>query len=34
MESIRREILQSFWKIHVLHHAAEGHVYGQWKLHE
>ncbi len=34
MESIRREILQSFWKIHVLHHTAEGPVYGQWMLHE
>ena len=34
MEDIRREILQSFWKIHVLHHAAEGPVYGQWMLHE
>jgi len=34
MESIRREILSSFWKIHVLHHAAEGPVYGQWMLQE
>jgi len=34
MESIRREIFQSFWKIHVLHHAAAGPVYGQWMLHE
>lgn len=32
MEAIRREILQSFWKIHVVHHAAEGPVYGQWML--
>jgi len=34
MESVQREILQSFWKIHVLHHAAEGPVYGQWMLKE
>lgn len=24
-----REILLSFWKVHILHHAAEGTVYGQ-----
>jgi DNA-binding PadR family transcriptional regulator len=34
MDVVQREILQSFWKIHVLHHAAEGPVYGQWMLHE
>ena len=34
MDVIQREILQSFWKIHVLHHAAAGPVYGQWMLHE
>jgi len=34
MEAVRREILQSFWKIHVLHHAADGPVYGQWMLKE
>ncbi len=27
---VTREILLSFWKIHILHHAAEGPVYGQW----
>lgn len=34
MDVIQREILQSFWKIHVLHHAAEGPIYGQWMLQE
>jgi DNA-binding PadR family transcriptional regulator len=34
MDVVQSEILQSFWKIHVLHHAAEGPVYGQWMLHE
>ncbi|MCL7971753.1 MAG: PadR family transcriptional regulator [marine benthic group bacterium] len=34
MDEVQREILQSFWKIHVLHHAAEGPVYGQWMLQE
>jgi DNA-binding PadR family transcriptional regulator len=27
---VGREILLSFWKIHILHHAQEGPVYGQW----
>ena len=34
MDDVQREILHSFWKIHVLHHAAEGPVYGQWMLQE
>ena len=34
MDAVQREILHSFWKIHVLHHAAEGPVYGQWMLQE
>ncbi len=25
-----REILLSFWKVHILHHAADGPIYGQW----
>lgn len=29
-----REILLSFWKVHILHHAAEGTVYGQWMIGE
>ena len=31
---INKEILLGFWKIHILHHAAEGPVVGQWMLHE
>jgi DNA-binding PadR family transcriptional regulator len=27
---VTREILLSFWKVHILHHAAEGSIYGQW----
>lgn len=30
LKLINREILLSFWKVHVLHHAAEGAVIGQW----
>jgi len=29
-----REILLGFWKIHILHHAAEGPLVGQWMLKE
>jgi len=31
---VSSEILLSFWKVHVLHHAAEGGVVGSWMLHE
>lgn len=31
---INREILLGFWKVHVLYHAAEGPVVGQWMLAE
>ena len=34
MNVVQREILHSFLKIHVLYHAAEGPVYGQWMLQE
>jgi PadR family transcriptional regulator PadR len=34
LKVINREILLSFWKVHVLHHAAEGEVIGQWMLKE
>ena len=34
LKAINREILISFWKVHVLHHAAEGEVIGQWMLKE
>ncbi|GMW03028.1 MAG: PadR family transcriptional regulator [Candidatus Hydrogenedentota bacterium] len=29
-----REFLLSFWKVHILHHAGEGPVVGQWMLRE
>ncbi len=31
---LNREILLSFWKVHILHHAAAGPVVGQWMLNE
>lgn len=31
---LNREILLSFWKVHILHHAAEGPIVGQWMLEE
>src|SRR5690348_13535955 len=34
MKSVNREILLSFWKVHILHHAAEAPVHGQWILTE
>jgi PadR family transcriptional regulator PadR len=34
MKTLAREILLSFWKIHILHHAAEGPIYGQWAMEE
>ena len=33
-KSINREILLALWKIHILHHAAEGEVVGNWMLEE
>jgi DNA-binding PadR family transcriptional regulator len=36
-ESIKpavREILLSFWKVHILHHAAEEPIHGQWIITE
>ena len=34
-DPVEREFLLTFWKIHILHHAAEdGGVYGQWMLEE
>src|SRR3989339_665497 len=33
-KALQREILLAFWKAHVLHHAAEGPVIGQWMLRE
>jgi PadR family transcriptional regulator, regulatory protein PadR len=31
---LTREILLGFWKVHILHHAAEHPVVGQWMLAE
>ena len=33
-DPVVREFLLAFWKIHILHHAAEQGVYGQWMLEE
>ncbi len=32
--ALNREILLSFWKVHILHHAGELPVHGQWILTE
>jgi PadR family transcriptional regulator PadR len=31
---VTREILLGFWKVHILHHAAEHPIIGQWVLNE
>ena len=31
-DPVIREFLLAFWKIHILHHAEEQGVYGQWML--
>lgn len=33
-DPINREIRLALWKIHILHHAAKGAVYGLWMLDE
>jgi DNA-binding PadR family transcriptional regulator len=33
-DQISREILLAFWKVHILHHAQERPIYGQWILDE
>jgi DNA-binding PadR family transcriptional regulator len=33
-DPVVREFLLTFWKIHILHHAEEQGVYGQWMLAE
>lgn len=33
-KALKREILLSFWKIHILYHAPEGPVVGQWMIRE
>lgn len=34
LKLLTREILLSFWKVHILHHAAEHPIIGQWVLNE
>src|SRR5689334_9982 len=34
MKAVNREILLGFWKVHILHHASEGPLHGQWMLNE
>jgi PadR family transcriptional regulator, regulatory protein PadR len=34
MKQLEREVLLSFWKIHILHHASEGPLHGQWMVTE
>ncbi|MDO3380174.1 PadR family transcriptional regulator [Geoalkalibacter halelectricus] len=31
---LNREVLLGFWKVHILHHAAQGPLVGQWMLTE
>jgi PadR family transcriptional regulator, regulatory protein PadR len=33
-DQLLREILLAFWKVHILHHAQEDPIYGQWILEE
>ncbi len=34
MKELEREILLGFWKVHILHHAGEAPLHGQWMLTE
>jgi PadR family transcriptional regulator PadR len=34
MNAVSREILLGFWKVHILHHAAQEPIHGQWILTE
>ncbi|MGB8369553.1 MAG: PadR family transcriptional regulator [Limisphaerales bacterium] len=34
MQEVEREILLSFWKVHILHHADEEPIHGQWIINE
>lgn len=34
MKEVEREILLSFWKVHILHHAEKEPVIGQWVIRE
>lgn len=31
---LQREVLLGLWKVHILHHASEQAIYGQWMLQE
>jgi DNA-binding PadR family transcriptional regulator len=31
---VSREILLAFWKVHILHHASQEPLHGQWMLNE
>ena len=33
-KALTREILLALWKVHILHHANEGPVVGQWMIQE
>ena len=33
-KAVSREILLAFWKVHILHHASEAPLHGQWMLDE
>jgi PadR family transcriptional regulator PadR len=34
LKPIALEVFLGFWKVHILHHAGEGPLYGQWMLDE
>jgi hypothetical protein len=34
MKELEREVLLSFWKIHILHHSSEEPLHGQWMVTE
>lgn len=34
VKELQREILLSFWKVHILHHAEKAPLHGQWMLDE
>jgi PadR family transcriptional regulator PadR len=34
MKTATREILLAFWKVHILHHASEAPIHGQWIITE
>jgi DNA-binding PadR family transcriptional regulator len=34
MKEADREILLSFWKVHILHHAGQAPIHGQWVITE